>query len=122
MLYSELILIGENVEMLVVKLKSKTFNIFIMLYYLQNDDHGNQICDYIKIVTSSYMEKNDQLLLLGDFNLSEVEWNISDDITPISMNENDCLTLDTLSNYGLQQINSIPNRRGLFLDLVSITD
>jgi hypothetical protein len=77
---------------------------------------------------SDMIDINDDLIVCGDYNLSEVQWNRdseTDAMIPTNIaKDKSVILLENLSFCNLDQINSISNERGKFLDLVfiNITD
>ncbi|XP_055623476.1 uncharacterized protein LOC129766903 [Toxorhynchites rutilus septentrionalis] len=65
---------------------------------------------------------NDIVLLLGDYNLPHLQWGFDEDVNgylPVNASSDPELVLiESISSYGLVQINSIPNINGRLLDLV----
>ena len=85
----------------------------------------NEIIECINYITDVLCEDEDEILILGDFNLPKVDWVTSeDDDYMLSLNvtsEIEHTFLDGLSSAGLHQINNIANNNNRYLDLIFST-
>lgn len=135
----------ENVEMSIVRIQCRTNSIYICCFYIPSGSTVKVYGDYHDAIEKVFnfieFDPNDEICVLGDFNLTNVEWipdtinDINDFISgqddesesnvflPAEVGEGakaDILYL-LLSN-SLHQVNNIRNYQNKLLDLVFYTD
>lgn len=69
----------------------------------------------------------DEIIIAGDFNLPGIRWNFSDGnvgfLSPSTgLNNAESKFVDIITSHGVFQINPLTNTRGIYLDLVFVTD
>lgn len=128
---SELVFSGETngIELIWVKVFDKHTTIYVCAAYIPPASPTQLYNQYIeemkKIITMA--KSNDNIFITGDFNLPNLIW-IQDDenvntLIPLNITEEkESVVIDTLLEYDLTQINSIPNDKGRFLDLIFCRD
>lgn len=73
---------------------------------------------------------NDDIMILGDLNLSRIRWTFTDEefgfLTPepatFAFNMYEMAALNTFARMDLKQMNSFPNSNGVFLDFVLVNN
>lgn len=117
-----------GVEALCIKIKLESGHLFIISAYIppsSNNDAYEKLNDCIENIYE-LMEPEDEILIVGDFNLPNLNWTKIDDdnfhvpINASSLNELTCI--DGMSSCGLSQFNGLRNRFGKILDLVFFAD
>lgn len=126
---------------MVVKLHFKNVKVYIVCLYIPSGSPISVYCNYLhaleKVIDFLDVSIQDQLYILGDFNMSEVCWlpttddfTISPDDLNTSIKESNVLipcNIDTSANAdflyyllsaGLNQVNGVSNFQGRVLDLV----
>jgi Reverse transcriptase (RNA-dependent DNA polymerase)/Endonuclease-reverse transcriptase len=121
---SERLLIGgESIEQIWVKLTVSKKNYLLCCVYLPPDCSIDSYHTHIKSVETCFNSSNvnDNILICGDFNLPNVSWSQVDtcaDLLPNNVtSDKDSITVDGMASCNLVQINKIPNIRNVFLDL-----
>jgi Reverse transcriptase (RNA-dependent DNA polymerase) len=124
------VLHNECLEHVWLKIAFSKKNLYLCAIYLAPDVDiacYKMHVEDVKFV-SDLIDINDDLIVCGDYNLSEVQWNLdseTDAMIPTNIaKDKSVILLENLSFCNLDQINSISNERGKFLDLVfsNITD
>lgn len=85
---------------------------------------------HIAAIESIHMLQSDILLIMGDFNIPNVDWLPAEDaqfannyLIPVNMsNQTAAPFLNEMMNMGLQQFNSVLNCMGRLLDLIFVSD
>lgn len=119
-------------DFICVKLIFNQFNIFIVNCYISSSlsliNKDNCLNDCLARISEVFDQLNpcDRLLVLGDFNLPKVVWEVSpcENFLIPSQNLTNCELnfFDGLSACGLFQINATRNSGGCILDLVFTSD
>jgi hypothetical protein len=69
---------------------------------------------------------NDNIVVLGDFNLTNIHWTVDSDSLEILPSDilsvDDAVIIDSLFSFNLEQINFKPNNNNSFLDLVFVNN
>lgn len=109
-------------ELLAVKIKCGLFWLYIINIYIPFGSSGDiyiGLTEFIAKEIIPLLAEDDQIIIVGDFNLPKIVWTqIDDDFIGSS---NDLISnhiLDTFCSFGIQQINAIRNNMGRILDLV----
>ena len=89
--------------------------------------HGSSVDIYNKlsIIFSNKLElvaaKFDLMIILGDFNLSNLQWvTVDNDLLPFGGDQISNLVIDSTQSLGLKQVNDFVNTSNNILDLVFI--
>lgn len=119
---------NDNIECLSIKLFFENVSLVLYAAYIPPGEstetynsHANNICNIVKNNTS------ENICILGDFNLSKVQW-LPDDsnediLVPSNFsNYSQCSFTDSLLSLNLYQINGVLNMNGRLLDLVFFND
>lgn len=105
-----------------MKLPNRSLHIF-GIYLRPNSDPAS----YSKHSTavqfvSDQSSNNDVVLLLGDYNLPQLQWSLDEDLNGYlpanASSEQELVLTESISSCGLVQLNSISNTNGRLLDLV----
>lgn len=106
-----------------------TSRIHICTIYLCAENKGNsfdqQLDNFlINLEKLTNEHPNDMFLILGDFNMSSIRWNETEEgLQAYNLNDNNSRNfIDTLSLCNLNQFNNIKNNFGRILDLVLSND
>ncbi|XP_036339752.1 uncharacterized protein LOC118749078 [Rhagoletis pomonella] len=114
-------------DQLCVRIRGAIAFLYICVSYIQplsNDSiykpHVNNVLALLNVTGDN------QLCVLGDFNLSNISWQYLDNnvfLTPSNINTpTESYFIDNLLDMGLTQINDITNGMSRFLDLIFISD
>lgn len=117
---------SSQIELSGIKMRLPKFNIYIFVVYippLSPVESYVKVCDSISdVCTNSIVNENDIILLVGDFNLPNVTWNIDPDsgsLLPSNItSEVEMVFIDTIMAFDMQQINYVKNSNGKLLDLI----
>lgn len=111
-------------EDLWVRIYQPNFSIYVCVVYItpmeQNKHLYDRFLDKLRDNITK-MESTDRLIILGDFNLSEIQWCRDSDNFLIPLNYTSEQSLDLVNSMqfgGLNQLNYITNHRQQILDLV----
>ncbi|WP_333765271.1 hypothetical protein, partial [Streptomyces sp. IBSBF 2390] len=124
-----------NIEIISIKISLQGKDIYVVNCYIPPNTHsrllpnGKNILENI-LLHLDYLEDvrsvDDEVILLGDFNLSKVDWLLSrEDDAYLPTGEysaNVSNFLDNISCGGFWQTNPVKNRMGKSLVLVFVTD
>lgn len=117
------------VEMVCVTTLLNGFHLFTVCIYIppkMSSELYDQCTVNIKYIVS-VMKPNDRLVLIGDFNLPDIEWEVLEEddkflsATSVTSEESTSF-VDSTSSLALNQINPFKNEVGNFLDLVFTDD
>lgn len=103
-------------------------NLGVVYLCRQNQGHSfsNQLLNFINNLSTLVLNNvnNDKFLIVGDFNLSGISWQlVNNSLLPSNSNSSDeCILVDELRVMGLSQLNNIVNFYGKILDLVLCND
>lgn len=99
---------------------------FICVSYIPPNSPDSLYIAHTNNITSimNSMSENDNICILGDFNLTNISWSIDYSppyLTPISYGTtSECYFIDNLLGSDLVQINNYHNKNGKLLDLIFI--
>lgn len=118
-----------TVEMICVKVSSRSQSCFVFNVYLPPDSSLDKYTAFQNNITSvlNVAEPSDQFVITGDFNLPEINWTATHDdelnyFVPCgAVSEKAVYFTDVLSTLSMCQVNSMKNQFNRTLDLV-ITD
>jgi hypothetical protein len=124
------VLHNEFLEHVWLKIEFSNKNLYLCAIYLAPDVDINCYKMHVEDVksVSDSIDISDDLIVCGDYNLSEVQWHRdceTDVLLPTNIaRDKSVILLENLSFCNLDQVNSFSNERGKFLDLVfsNITD
>lgn len=110
-----------DLEMIAVRIKFHIYSLIICAVYIPYNSNPGVYSSIFNTISSQItpnLQPKDRLMILGDFNLPNVEWEYVDDIlTPINLKaDTECFISDILS-LGLKQCVTIKNNFGNVLDL-----
>lgn len=105
-------------------------NLHICVIYLCNQNHGlsfsAQLGNFLRKLSCAFLSSvTDKFLILGDFNMSGIEWVPSDHhyLVPNNVTTNDeVMFTDEICTLGLAQYNGVLNQQGKMLDLILSSD
>jgi len=114
----------EFLEHVWLKFKFPNKNLFLCAIYLAPD--VDLACYSMHVEDVKYifdsLEINDDMIVCGDYNLSEVQWTRDTEsnlLLPLNiLKEKSQVLLENVAFCDLDQINDVPNERGKYLDLV----
>lgn len=116
-----------NEEFLCVKMVLPHKNIYLVTMYIVPGspvDTYNEAFSFLNYIFE-IMSYNDEVICLGDFNLTNVSWKRCPDTYAMvptgNLSMDDSQTLDSLTSLGLHQINDITNSNAKILDLIYTT-
>lgn len=117
-----------DVDQLIVRISiDNLHDVFIILSYIPPRSsfelYNVHIDNCSKILND--IKNNQNIIILGDFNLPFINWSIDPDdktfLIPFNVsNDSESIVVDTFSEFGLKQINCFPNSLNRFLDLVFV--
>lgn len=118
----------ELMELVCVKINLNRRCLYLLCFYIRPDQpatvYQNAVdaVDYVFEATNS----EDEIIVLGDFNLPHLQWVESDDarylISSNSVSDKENIITDRMSDSGLHQLSNVKNNLGRQLDLVFSTD
>lgn len=115
-------------EDLWVRIYQPNFSIYVCVVYITPMEHNKQLYErfFDKLRENiSKLESTDRLIILGDFNLSEIQWHLNSDnfLTPTNIKSDQSIDLiNSMQFGGLNQFNHVLNHRQEILDLVLSND
>lgn len=121
---SQLFELVDGFEIIAIRIMTGSAALVLCLVYIPsncNNDiyHNLSQCVSTKIVPK--LNYDDHLIILGDFNLPEVRWELDEDtncLYPVVQAAAEAVFLDSIMNFGTKQVNNICNDRGRTLDLI----
>lgn len=123
---NEMIACHSHLDIIAVRVKLNNSSILFIAVYIP---HGasieiyTEIISYIDSIVTSSVSEGDQLMVLGDFNLPDLNWfDIDGVLSPCSTDQSSQLITDYFANIATCQLNRIPNSQGKFLDLIFAND
>lgn len=122
MVVKQLDISASPLEILAVRCKyhQKSF-VFVLCYLPSNCPTITYLnfCQMLSEMISPILNFDDELIILGDFNLPQVDWQlVENEFVPLNLNEISSTFFDTIFGFGLQQRNQIRNTHGSLLDLI----
>lgn len=115
-------------EVICVIINTTKRSLYILCCYIRPNEPTQTyqvVADAIEFVSEA-MNPEDDLIILGDFNLPRLHWIESDDeshyITINTTSEKESLFMDRVTDSGLFQMSHVKNNLGRQLDLVFTTD
>lgn len=120
--------INDTMESMTIKLKLGNRWLHLNTTYIPPNASDQMYSDFSQYINNTYsaIDDENELVVLGDFNLNEIEW-IPDDDNEFILNPSNIITnkskivLDTLSDLGLNQIFNVKNNFGNVLDLCFVS-
>lgn len=109
---------SRDLEYLFIACKFPSLNMLIGNVYIPPGQPSSVYCKYLNAVDevlNSSVEYN-EIVLMGDFNLPEVDWANAD--YSVTTNTSARYLLELCATYNLKQLNNVLNFRGVCLDLV----
>lgn len=111
-------------EDLWVRIYQPSHSVYICVVYITLMEHNRLLYDqfFNKLRENiSKLQNTDRLIVVGDFNLSEIQWNLNSQNTLDPSNVKTVNSMDlvnTMQFTDLQQFNHILNHRHVILDLI----
>lgn len=114
----------EFIEDIWIQLPTSEASIYLCTVYITSKTDNYSIMErfhqhMIHIILN--LKSEDRVIILGDFNVREVDWIVNDDNTTRAINTNNekgTLLMNSLNLSNLSQYNSIPNKDNKMLDLI----
>lgn len=112
-----------TIELLCIKLNICMRCIYIIGLYIPPRSPSEVYTKYTNCLYNviSKLNVDDNVLVLGDFNLPKVKWLVDDDVNcviPYNVTSDvESICIDSILSFGLVQINNVPNYNETFLDL-----
>lgn len=119
---------SELLELVCVKISLHKHCLYILCCYIKPGQPTGVYQNMVDVFDHLFesIDPCDNIIILGDFNLPDLQWEESDDggyfISVNSVSEKEMLLTDRLSDLGLHQVSNVKNNLGRQLDLVFSTD
>lgn len=113
------------VEFQCLHLQSTADDLILVNVYCPPASSKDRILSEFNVILSQLCGKysNHHIIVIGDFNLPSITWNIVNTTTSVSepsfdsARRGDKNIVLTFQKYGFTQVNKVPNARGVWLDL-----
>lgn len=103
-----------NLEFVCVKYQLEYQLVIIYCLYIPPNSALEIYRSHLDAIKSISQELNAKVIILGDFNLPEIKWILSeanDQYVPVNIRSEEAVhTCDSLARYGFSQMNNIPNK------------
>lgn len=113
-----------TIEILCIKLKMSSGYLYVVAIYVPPNSKSEiyeGLCNCLDSI-SEKTESNDEIIVIGDFNLGSLHWSWIDEfqeLLPVNASTaNEFSIMDNMASLGLKQLNGVSNQFNKILDLV----
>lgn len=116
-----------DLEYVCIKAKAAQQNIYIYCAYIPPNSPATLYQRHLETISSISIAAEDNIIIVGDFNLPNIQWISDDDCDNIQIPsvydpQSSAEFITGLMSIGLHQINSIRNKNNRLLDLIFTND